>query len=401
MTAVALVFVFFISLVEYNNSGNGGSVGELLFWSSPIALVLPFLLSVGKKGKKPVALMLTVCIMCTVTGCSVQELEDRSFPMVMSLSKADGMCNLRYKYMDLSLVSDKNKAKQSGDELSVKASTVSAAIYEMDMLNGKMIDLNHLKVLLLERDFLEDEEMMQELVEKGNGGIELPGNMLVFVAEKNKDIEKLQENLDGDLGSYLEELMEGNPNYKNTGGTTFKNVICDWYNGNGNTVLPKLSVKNGLPVVSGYYLMQSEALGAKYQVEEVTEEEGLVANLCDGEANALDITIDDGKIHLENVDVSYEFSRSNRYLLCQVEITGDIVKSESTIGGEEKVKREAEKFFCGEVRNVWSKERVDLTNSFYHLRCHDMDLCQTYKNDYQKYHDDLKLEVTTDFNFVE
>ena len=53
----------------------------------------------------------------------------------------------------------------------------------MDEKNGKILDLNHVKVLLLEAEFLEEKDFMQELVEIGNSGVDLPANMIVFVAE--------------------------------------------------------------------------------------------------------------------------------------------------------------------------------------------------------------------------
>lgn len=401
MTVAAVAVLFIAAQLEYNNSAGGGILGKWLLWISPVALCLPFLLAIGKNAKKPVALILLLGMFLTTTGCSVKELENRSFPMVISLAKSEEGCRLRYQYMDLARVSDKEKSKQGNNNLSVEASSVSAALYEMDMKSGKVLDLNHLKVLLLEESFLKQPALMQELVEKGNGGIELPGNMLVFVAKDNSAIESLQESMDDDLGSYLEELMEGNPNYKNSGGTAFKNLICDWYNRNGNTILPKLGIQDDMPVVKGYYLLQTGQLGEDYQISEISEDDGLIANLCDGEANALDIVVDEGRIHLENVKVSYEYSRSNAYILCNLNITGDIVTSESTIPDETLCKLRAKSFFVGGIQNLWSDYGIDLTNSYYHLQCHDRDLWDKYKDDHSDYCQDLQLEITTNFHFVE
>ena len=401
MTPLAVAALFFTAQWEHNNSAASGGVGKLLLWISPVALCLPFLLAIGKKTRKPVALVLLFGLFLTTTGCSVKELENRSFPMVISLSKGMEGCELRYQYMDLSRVSDKKKSGQGNNQLSVEASSVSAALYEMDMKSGKVLDLNHLKILLLEESFLEQPALMQELVEKGNGGIQLPGNMLVFVAEDNSKIQALQESMNDDLGSYLEELMEGNPNYKNSGGTAFKNLICDWYNRNGNTILPKLGIQDDMPVVKGYYLLQTGRLGEDYRICEISEKDGLIANLCDGEANALDVVVDEGRIHMENVKVSYEYSRSNAYLLCHINISGDIVTSESTISDETLCKLRAKSFFAGSIQNLWSNANVDLTNSYYHLQCHDRDLWEKYRDDYPSYCDELQLDITTNFHFVE
>lgn len=405
MTWLAAGFVFAATTFQYYQPEKTEGIGKLLCYATPAALLLPFLLCINgvekKAGnKKTAALILLLLSGVTFSGCSVQELENRSFPMVMSLAANDDMCELSYRFMDLSRVSGKEQNTQSGYPLKVTGSSVSAAIYEMDMQNGKAIDLNHLKVLLLEKSFLENEDLMRGLMEKGNSGVALSGNMLVFVTEKISDIEDLQKSMDDDLGSYLEELMEGNPNYKHTGGTTFKKLICDWYNGNGNTVLPELTVKDGLPVVEGYYLLQSEAHGKAYRIGKISEEQGLVANLCDGEANALDITIDGGRIHMENVSASYEFSKSNRYVLCRITISGDIVKSESTVKDEAYGKRKAKNYFSGEIQNMWSKYQIDLTNSYYHLRSHDKHIYEEYSGDFKEYCDDLQIEIVTNIRTV-
>lgn len=401
VTWVSVGILFLVALAEHYRSGEGKGMGSLLLFLTPVALLLPFFMGRGGGRARAVALAFTIMISGFFTGCSVKELEDRSFPMIMSLQAADDKCGLSYQFMDLSKVSEKDKTGQKTPTLLVEGVSVSAAIYEMDMQWGKVLDLNHLKVLLLEESFLNNPKLMQGLVEKGNSGVELPGNMLVFVAEDNQKIAELQDTMEDDLGSYLEELMQGNPNYKTSGGTTFKQLIGDWYNGNGNTVLPVIEVKDQVPVVGGYDLIQSQELGENYQIHRIREEEGLLANLCDGEANALDITVDDGRIHMENVGISYEFSQSNSYVLCDVYITGDIVRSESTVDDTQQNKKMARDFFASEIENSWKKEGVDLTNSYFHLRSHDRDIYEKYQGNYGQYAKDLKLTVNTKFKMVE
>lgn len=394
---MGVFILFLLTLAAHITKAEDGGVERVLWILAPLALCVPFFLT---ERKKTVGVLLLFLLANVLNGCSVRELEDRSFPMMMSLKGQGDNCQLSYQFMDLSRVSDKDKTGQEAPSLEMESSSVSAAIYEMDMQWGKVMDLNHLKVLLLEESFLENPTLMQGLVEKGNSGVELPGNMLVFVAEDNKKIVELQEGMDEDLGSYLEELMQGNPNYKTTGGTTFKQLICDWYNGGGNTVLPILTAEKQVPVVSGYVLLHSDSMGENYTISRVSEEEGLLANLCDGEANALDITVEQGRVHLENVKVSYEFSRSNAFVLCNVCISGDIVKSECTPKQEKTVKKMATDFFVGSIKNKWKREKVDLTNSFYHLRNHDRDIYQIYQKAYDRYREDLQMEVETNFRFV-
>ena len=58
-------------------------------------------------------------------------------------------------------------------------------------------------------------------------------------------------------------------------------------------------------------------------------------------------------------------------------------------------------YFVGEIQNAWKKDGIDLTNSYYHLRSHDRDLYERYKEHYEDYEKDLHLEVSTKFKMVE
>lgn len=394
--------MLFLCLWQYGYAGTTDGLAYVLTWGTPVALLLPFLLSANKKTLRACGAMALLCsLLLGSTGCSVRELENKSFPMIMSLGEEDGECMLSYQYMDLSRVSEKEKTKQGSDELRVVDPSVTGALQKIDQKSGKVIDLNHVKVLLLEASFLENGSLMEQLVEKGNSGIELPGNMLVFVVDDTDTIGRLQEHMDEDLGSYLEELIEGNPNYDDTNGATFKSLICDWYNGNGNTILPYLAVQNDLPVVDGYYLVQSGKGGSNYTLHKVTEEKGLVAGLCSGTVGAMEIDVDEGQIHLEDVRAYYEFSRSNSALLCQVTFRGNIMAKDSVDASEEWLIEQAEAYLAGEIYNAWTKEHVDLTNSLCHLRCHDSDLCEEYLSDAIHFEEDLKLSVDCHFRVIQ
>ena len=329
LSALAMLL---ISLGQYYYGRKSGGLVVLLAWLSALALCFPFFLMERKKRKRGMALaVLCLGMVLFGCGCSVQELENKSFPMVMTLRAEDGDCVLTYKYMDLSRVSEKEKTKQGSDELTVRSSSVRGVIRRMDEKNGKILDLNHVKVLLLEAEFLEEKDFMQELVEIGNSGVDLPGNMIVFVAEDVDAISNLQEEMDEDLGNYLAEMLEGNPNYEDTSGATFKSLICDWYNGGSSTILPSLGVQDNLPVVEGYYLMQTDVSGVDQILRKVTAEEGYVAGLCSGAIGMVDMDVDGGQIHLENVKVSYEYTATNSGVGCQLTFRGDIIQKLSLI----------------------------------------------------------------------
>ena len=399
LSALAMLL---ISLGQYYYGRKSGGLVVLLAWLSALALCFPFFLMERKKRKRGMALaVLCLGMVLFGCGCSVQELENKSFPMVMTLRAEDGDCVLTYKYMDLSRVSEKEKTKQGSDELTVRSSSVRGVIRRMDEKNGKILDLNHVKVLLLEAEFLEEKDFMQELVEIGNSGVDLPGNMIVFVAEDVDAISNLQEEMDEDLGNYLAEMLEGNPNYEDTSGATFKSLICDWYNGGSSTILPSLGVQDDLPVVEGYYLMQTDVSGVDQILRKVTAEEGYVAGLCSGAIGMVDMDVDGGQIHLENVKVSYEYTATNSGVGCQLTFRGDIIQKDSIDLSAQKLQEAAAAYLAGMIQNAYEQKGLDLANSYGHLRCHDLDLYEKYQRRAGAYRKDLHLETICKFRVVE
>ncbi len=399
---LSALFMLLISLGQFYYGRKSGGLVVLLAWLSVPALCFPFFLLEKKKRKRRMALaVLCLGMVLFGCGCSVQELENKSFPMVMTLRAENGDCVLTYKYMDLSQVSEKEKTKQGSDELTVQSSSVRGVIRRMDEKNGKILDLNHVKVLLLEAEFLEEKDFMQELVEIGNGGVDLPGNMIVFVAENVDAISNLQGEMDEDLGNYLAEMLEGNPNYEDTSGATFKSLICDWYNGGGSTILPSLGVQDDLPVVDGYYLMQTDASGDDQILRKVTAEEGYVAGLCSGAIGMVDMDVDGGQIHLENVKVSYEYTATNSGIGCQLTFRGDIIQKDSINLSAQELQDAAAAYLAGMIQNAYEKKGLDLANSYGHLRCHDLDLYEKYQGRAETYRKDLHLETTYKFRVVE
>jgi hypothetical protein len=383
------VLIFLLCLWECYHAGDGVELLQILLWLFPVVLVLPFFHR--PRAATGMSLLLVAALLCT--GCSLQELEDKSFPMVIALGAEDGNCTLTYNYMDLSKVSEKEKNQTGSDELQVSSSTLQGAMSLMNQKTGKSMDLNHAKILLLEQSFLEDASLVEQLIREGNQGAVLSGNLPVLVTEDLEAVTGLQDTMDEDLGSYLEELIEGNTAYQKTGCFALKTWISDWYQENTLTLLPRICVEEEQPVLKGYYGYMKKSGTKEAQIYELSTLEGLCAGICQGVIGQLDISMGNGMVRLENPSVSYEFSRSNSRVICYLTITGDINLDKSVNCPS---KGEIEEYLCSIIRNAWDNH-IDLTNSYTRLNCHDRDIYQEYAGDYQGYWKDLSLQVEGNF----
>lgn len=141
-------------------------------------------------------------------GCSSTELEERCFPMAATVGFEDGKVTFCAGFPKAS-----NSAQGEEKSTEIKVSMVSAATFAESKTKyenhlNKEADYNHLKVLVLEDDLLENkvgyEDMLSYLAETE----EFPRNTYVCVVDDVDDLLEMEKNLPQDLGSYLEEYLK-------------------------------------------------------------------------------------------------------------------------------------------------------------------------------------------------
>lgn len=108
-------------------------------------------------------------------GCNRAELEERNFPIEMAVEDTD------------TFVKEWLNANRAGN---------------------RVVDYNHLKVLVLGKDLVENEEAMSEFLNFLEKKSEVPRNTYIVVAEKPKEIIELSGSDGESVGNYLEQQFE-------------------------------------------------------------------------------------------------------------------------------------------------------------------------------------------------
>ena len=81
--------------------------------------------------------------------------------------------------------------------------------------SSKSIDFSHNKALILSEEFLKDEEKLQKFLEYAKTQELMARNTYLFVTDlKMEHLFGLDQNLEKPLGTYLEELLESDEDYK-------------------------------------------------------------------------------------------------------------------------------------------------------------------------------------------
>ena len=132
----------------------------------------------GKKCKKNVRVLVLVCFLFVclfLQGCNVAELEDKAFPVLLNIRDQDDFQNVWLNH---------------------------------EYAGNKELDYNHLKVVLIERSFLEKEAEVEDMLSMLEQEKEVPWNAYVMTTESCDRLAQTEGELDVLLGNYLEELLE-------------------------------------------------------------------------------------------------------------------------------------------------------------------------------------------------
>ena len=179
---ILLLLVYGVAVLFYRNQQILDSVTFLL-WKigTPFVVGVPVLLCLTgerKKHNKKVRVLVLVCFLfgCLfLQGCNVAELEDKAFPVLLNIRDQDDFQNVWLNH---------------------------------EYAGNKEVDYNHLKVVLIERSFLEKEAEVEDMLSMLEQEKEVPWNAYVMTTESCDRLAQTEGELDVLLGNYLEELLE-------------------------------------------------------------------------------------------------------------------------------------------------------------------------------------------------
>ena len=179
---ILLLLVYGVTVLFYRNQQFLDCVTFLL-WKigTPFVVGVPILLCLTgerKKHKKKVRVLVVVCFLfgCLfLQGCNVSELEDKAFPVLLNIRDQDDFQNVWLNH---------------------------------EYAGNKEVDYNHLKVVLIERSFLEKEAEVEDMLSMLEQEKEVPWNAYVMTTESCDRLAQTEGKLDTLLGNYLEELLE-------------------------------------------------------------------------------------------------------------------------------------------------------------------------------------------------
>jgi len=137
--------------------------------------------------KKIIVVLMISCMLC-ISGCGTTELEERCFPQLVTVGYEDDKVTY---YAGFPKVEGADGKSATSSEIQV--STVTGASFEdsrkkFEQHLNKLADYNHLKVLVLEEDFMEEKAAYDGMLEYLAGQEDYPRNTYVCAVDDAEDL---------------------------------------------------------------------------------------------------------------------------------------------------------------------------------------------------------------------
>lgn len=401
---VLAAFAFFgIAVISYRSAEFTKLINTVfLTIATPFVVLIPLAarlcLKFRGKGKQAASAVMFFGMIFLLSGCSTMELENRKFPLAMGIDKVEDLCRISYKFQDLSKVADENAVSSSGTDFYIEDKDFFTGISKYANNTNKMMDYNHMKALVLSEDFMEDEESLSMFLEICQKEDLIARNTLMFFSENAAEILALDQNLDTAIGSYLEEMMESRDDYKLKTTVTLGDLYNESVNKEQLLLIPVLKEEGGLPIICNYY-----AFSYGVPKGEVTVGEAILSYLCQGSIKKLAFTLQDGTpVSINRIKVKEDFMGEKKLLYHNKIRLEVVVEKDFDTGSRkgEELGRQIEDLFLGQLtksaKSLLRDSEIDMTNSFYKIGRYDRKKYEKYKNDSQKYLNDLEMQFEVD-----
>ncbi|MCM1257511.1 MAG: spore germination protein [Roseburia sp.] len=377
-----------------------------LYYGTPVIVAIPLLTcfsaSALKQKKRVVSTFVVILCCVCLGGCSTTELENRKFPLAMGVDLEEESCRVSYKFQDLSAVADENANAESSTDFYIKDKDFYTAISQYANDSNKEMDYNHMKVLVLSKDFIEDEESMDVFLQICEKRALIARNTLLFAAEDAGKILSLDKNLDAPIGTYLEEMIESREDYRLKDTVTMGDLLNDRENEEQLLFIPVLEEKGGLPVIRGYY-----AMTGGIPKGEIGLNETMLSYLTQGKIQKLYFSMEDKTpVNVKRISAKRTYEGESHTCLVKIGLEASVDKEFWQTGEKDEVleNRIGQEFYL-QLKETGEKLKdapgLDFTNSFYCLGLWDKAAYQKYKGDMEGFLRNLEYGYEVKVNLVQ
>lgn len=352
--------------------------------------------------RKVGTLLLSVSALLLLTGCGTRELEDRSFPLSIGIDKNDEGMALSFDFPDLSETDYEKNPSAKTVTFSVEAGAYYEAQKAYENNTNKVLDYNHLKAIIISREFLSDSDALRDLLSWLEHENVVARNTYLFVArDQASEILTLTKETNGSVGKYLEQMTDTQEDFKENKVVTIGDLMNQWHNQNELLLIPTLTNNGEVPSITEYAVLDAFSYKG-----EITVEDAMKAFLVQNQVAHFLYRLSDGVVvEIQNIRREVAITNQAGRPVVEVKLSGDARKKK---GGEEisrgkltkQLNRQLEESLAGAAAELLADPGMDISNSFLKLGGQDRDLYRRYAQDYEGYLEQLGIVISVDMNFV-
>lgn len=348
---------------------------------------------------KKIFLGITVFFLLFLAGCGANELENSAFPLVIGIAPEENeKFGVYMAYPDLQDSKARENAMSTDAFWQGNVSDLFDAMDTMSENSSKNVDLNQLKILILDKSLMESPENCEQVIAFFQENREAAWNSYVLLTDG--DMEKIfSEDLEIQtcLGLYLEDLIEEWTDMRAQSKTVVGDLMSQYYNRNETILIPVVRIEGKKPAIEKF-----EAVKDLTVVSELPTERAYEVMLLQNQLKQYSFPMDDGtRIKMQTVRVERSIDiEENGSLVINITIKGIAeIENRLLLSEEEQTEicRQAEQQLEQRLLRLAEEQkekyRYDVTNSFLLLAGYNRDLWQEYGADRESYEADLQYRI--------
>lgn len=383
---ILLLLVYGVTVLFYRNQQFLDCVTFLL-WKigTPFVVGVPVLLCLTgerKKHKKKVRVLVLACFLfgCLfLQGCNVAELEDKAFPVLLNIRDQDDFQNVWLNH---------------------------------EYAGNKEVDYNHLKVVLIERSFLEKEAEVEDMLSMLEQEKEVPWNAYVMTTESCDRLAQTEGKLDTLLGNYLEELLENTSGIDQKAYPTLGMLYEERVNHLETLYIPFVDIEGeqsgavqddtGKPQITAYEVWKRGRAAGLVDTD-TAREAFFTQNFADDYtlqlAPELYVKVDAASCRVKETEKIGVGGLTEQIVAVTVTGEGEILSGTVSASEKEQLLNTRMEDYLNAVASHALEKEIDITNSYRNLGADNRTWYFKYQNTPAAYEKDIKIQYLVKINW--
>lgn len=369
-------------------------------------------------------LVLLVAAGMMMSGCATTELEQRSFPLAVGIDlqreenkedeekeevfeKQEGQSRglvVSFDFPDLAQISEKGKTVDTAMGLSLEGADMYHVEKSYENNTNRLLDYNHMKAVVLGKNIFSDRIQLRALLSAWEQREASARNTSLFVGDSSAaEILSLTEETEGSMGTYLEEMLESQKDFKQNKIATVGSLMNQWHNQNELLLVPVLEEKGNRPVINGYAAISNFNYQGILTVEDAMRaffSQGLLQKFtCEPTKNLV--------VEISDIHVKKSIKQEGELPVVTVSVTGKGRLKSGEMNSvsqqwrlEKKIEQQLTADLAGTGEKLQQKYGLDMTNSYISLGALNRRLYRIYQNLPEEYSREVQQIFQVDISML-